>query len=964
MNKSIVLALCLLLGSMGLTAQNYFQKTFGGPGEDTGYSVQIAHDNNYLLVGSTENAGAGNKDILLLKTTTDGNVIWSKTYGGGNDDYPSLVIRTADLGYAILGITYSFGSGNKDIYLLKLDGNGNVIWSKCYGGPNEERGLIIHQTFDNGYIIAGSTESYGFGSKDAYVLKVDESGNVEWTTVMGGELSDTNLDIKPVADGYILANAISSYGIGGYDFNVTKLDLSGIFLWSKNIGGTSDDNPIVLNATEDGGVIVGGHTRSWGVGDWDMMLTKIDSNGNIVWNKIYGGGNYDFIRQMTTLSDGNYLIFGYNHTINVLTDAIYISKMTPEGQILWSKYYGIDGIQYWNPFHGSIPAIEDGEGSIIFAGERNDFTNRDIFFVKTSQQGISYDCDGGIFFYTETNVIPTIINTVPAITSGGNTVTPVTIQGVYDIPEITFCNTITPPTPPTPNTNICAPSCIDFSDISTSIDSPTQWLWTFEGAEPPFSAEQNPTEICYNYAGVYDVSLIVSNDNGDSYILSWPSYITVMPYYHSDTEVSICSGESIVLGGSPQTTSGIYTDSLTTVQGCDSIITTVLTVLSSPQLSLELDNNRICADNAVEAAAGILPPSPEDVQVFVLHNSPNNDFSSASFVMYGNNTTGIFVNDGSAPRNIPIYITFITGDDNGNGFPNLSDPCISTSPAVEVVFLNPVHLLVNEYCDWQALPNGIYYVTVYPQGGLPGYDNTATYTLGGDISAALSAGESFMTTYEGSTATQSYFVSVLNDGAGCGTTASNTFICYKTPVELLSFNGEIMPQGNLLTWTTASETENDYFTINRSTDNGQTFSKVAVIDGAGNSINAKSYEYIDRYTNAGTVYYYLTQTDINGTSKQIGSVVLLRTQTATALEISNILPVPATTSVEIQFNAVKDKAEAIVFDVTGREVLRQTIDTQVGGNTLPLNISHFSAGTYFLLLNDGTSTVSGKLLKK
>ncbi len=589
MSKKLFL-FSLIIHCCSTYAQTLFHKTLGGTGDDTGYSVQIAHDGNYLLLGSTSNAGAGNKDILLLKTHRDGTIIWSKTFGGAAEDYPSCIIRTNNNGYAIIGITRSFGAGNKDIYLLKLDENGNVEWSKSYGGNAEERGLVMHQTFDNGYIIAGSTMSYGAGGKDIYVIKVNESGDMEWNVVMGGYLDDTNLDIKPIGDGYILGNAVSSYGIGGYDFSVIKLDLSGNMLWSKNIGGVADDNPTTIHQTADGNMIIGGHTRSWGVGNWDIMLTKLDSNGNLIWNKIYGAANYDFIRQMISLRDGNYLIFGYSPSFGFGNDDIYLAKMTPMGNITWSKVYG-NTQQDWNPFHGTIPVVEDSEGSLIFTGEINTSSNRDIYFVKTDATGYSGNCNEMAYQYTATNALPTIQITTPNIANGGNVAIANTIQGTYAIPETVICIT-SPIAPPTAQftasqTHICAGDCISFTDLSTG--QPTQWQWILEGASPASSNQQNPSNICYPTSGIYSVTLIASN-NALSDTLLWSNYIEVYPSHSTTIDTTLYEGETLQINGNSYNQAGTYTQALTASNGCDSTLLIQLNLIAPPPINCD-DNN-------------------------------------------------------------------------------------------------------------------------------------------------------------------------------------------------------------------------------------------------------------------------------------------------------------------------------------------------------------------------------------
>ncbi|MCC7223598.1 MAG: gliding motility-associated C-terminal domain-containing protein [Chitinophagales bacterium] len=411
-------------------AQTYFQKKLGGLAEDTGYSVQIDYDGNYLIIGTTQNVGAGGRDILLLKTDLNGNILLTKTYGDDGENYPSAIIRTNDLGYVIIGMLYT-DLGQKEIHLIKLDSGYQVEWSKYYGGFQEERGLVIYQTPDNGYIIGGSTMSYGAGGKDIYIIKTTETGAIVWQQIMGGSLDDTNLDIKPIADGYILANAVSSYGNGSYDINVMKLNLSGNIIWSKLIGGPNSDNPTAIQTTANGDIIVGGHTLNWGVGDWDIMLTRLTTDGDLVWCKVYGNNGIDFIRQMITTNDGNYMIFGYGTQYAFGSDDIYIAKMTPDGDILWAKSYGSE-IQDWNPFHGSIPIAEDSEGSLIFTGEKNDGINRDILFVKTSQTAENAICDEAALNFIFTAVTPNIIDLTPNVVVAG-TIADITIMsGTYD----------------------------------------------------------------------------------------------------------------------------------------------------------------------------------------------------------------------------------------------------------------------------------------------------------------------------------------------------------------------------------------------------------------------------------------------------------------------------------------------------------------------------------------------------
>jgi ribosomal protein S11 len=150
-----------------------FAKTYGGTGSDNASSVQQTSDGGYMVAGYTESFGAGGSDIFLIKTDASGNVIWAKTYGGTHSDYASSVQQTSDGGYIVAGYTFSFGAGINDIFLIKTDANGNVIWAKTYGGTAYDYAYSVQQTSDGGYIVAGYTRSFGAGGDNVFLIKTD-----------------------------------------------------------------------------------------------------------------------------------------------------------------------------------------------------------------------------------------------------------------------------------------------------------------------------------------------------------------------------------------------------------------------------------------------------------------------------------------------------------------------------------------------------------------------------------------------------------------------------------------------------------------------------------------------------------------------------------------------------------------------------------------------------------------------
>ena len=159
------------------SAQITFQKTYGGTLADQGASVQQTTDGGYIIAGNTKSSGAGNQDVYLIKTDAIGDTLWSKTYGGALNDLGRSVQQTVGGGYIIAGTTSSFGAGNQDVYLIKTDANGDTLWSKTYGGTAGDEGNSVKQTTDGGYIIAGYTGSFGAGALDVYLIKTDSSGN-------------------------------------------------------------------------------------------------------------------------------------------------------------------------------------------------------------------------------------------------------------------------------------------------------------------------------------------------------------------------------------------------------------------------------------------------------------------------------------------------------------------------------------------------------------------------------------------------------------------------------------------------------------------------------------------------------------------------------------------------------------------------------------------------------------------
>jgi uncharacterized delta-60 repeat protein len=227
-----------------------WQKSYGGS-NDMATSVQQTPDGGYIVVGSTSSNGAGGFDFWVLKLNSNGLVEWQKTYGGSGDDYASSVQETADGGYVVAGSTDSFGAGLSDAWVLKLSSVGSVVWQKTYGGSGEDNASSVQQTLDGGYIVAGSTTSFGAGSRDIWILKLDATGSVQWQTTYGGIGDDYTSSIQNTTDGgYLVAGSTNSFGAGGYDFWVLKLPSNGSIEWYEGTGASSQNTNVAPSNSE------------------------------------------------------------------------------------------------------------------------------------------------------------------------------------------------------------------------------------------------------------------------------------------------------------------------------------------------------------------------------------------------------------------------------------------------------------------------------------------------------------------------------------------------------------------------------------------------------------------------------------------------------------------------------------------------------------------------------------------
>lgn len=309
-------------------------RVYGGPGEDWSRSVIETGDGGYLVAGWTDSFGAGGADAYLLEIDSSGDTVWTRTYGGVDYDNAMSVAQTNDGGYIISGSTYSFGAGSSDLYLIKTDSDADTMWTRSFGGAGHDNGASIAQTLDGGYIVVGITRSFGAGGADVYLIKTDSSGDTVWTRTYGGLEYDSGASVAQTLDGgYIIVGNTSSFGAGGADVYLLKTDSSGDTVWTRTHGGSADEYGYSVAQTSDGTYIIAGFTYSLGAGGADVYLLKTDSSGDTIWTRTYGGSAEDVGNSVAQTSDGGYIVAGYTYSFGAGGYDVYLIKTDANGWV-------------------------------------------------------------------------------------------------------------------------------------------------------------------------------------------------------------------------------------------------------------------------------------------------------------------------------------------------------------------------------------------------------------------------------------------------------------------------------------------------------------------------------------------------------------------------------------------------------------------------------------------------------
>lgn len=414
MNR-IIFLLILTFFNNNLLGQTTFEKMYGSSNYEEIWDSKLFSDSTVILAGYT---GFGN--AYFIKANLNGDTIWTKELIDPGLDLIYTIVETNDNGIIAAGRTSSFSVGALDIFLVKLDKNGSVLWRKSIGGIGDDTANEIKQTFDNGFIIVGNTYSFGAGSgNDFYIVKTDSIGNIIWTKTIGNILNDNAYSVFETTNHDIVITGLTTEN-NNVDVMVARLDQNGLIKWVNKYGGNGDDrgNSIIENNNQE--LIVNG------LYDGDILLMKLDSLGNVIWSKTYGGIASDWGYSVKETKSNNLIFCGYQQLPSFGPEFLIV-KTDQSGDTLWAKNYGNNNNQY-------ATNIEENFDNTIFVTGYSQVlsSDYDYFLVKTDSLGRT-SCTNRNAPINVNNLSLTAVPKVYTTSSGGSSV-------VGTQSESAFCN--------------------------------------------------------------------------------------------------------------------------------------------------------------------------------------------------------------------------------------------------------------------------------------------------------------------------------------------------------------------------------------------------------------------------------------------------------------------------------------------------------------------------------------------
>ncbi|MFK7934408.1 MAG: gliding motility-associated C-terminal domain-containing protein [Saprospiraceae bacterium] len=419
-----------------------WDRTYGGDGYEELHAIAPVDDGGFIFAGATQSeasgdipeAGRGDFDYWIVRTDSEGEMIWNKRFGGDGRDKVWSVIQTPDGGFLVGGESNSDVGGDRtvpnrgglDYWIVKISATGNKEWDRAIGGAGEDILRIIVSAEDGGYLLGGYSNSdaggektdNSFGAADFWLVKIDGIGNIQWDRTFGGDAQDQLLSIKPTFDNEFILGGWSQSGISGVkteanfglnDFWIIKMTENGDFVWDKTYGGSGEDVLQDVEPTSDGSFVLGGFSQSpisgnkitGSLGKRDYYLIKVNRNGNRIWERTLGGVEDDLAYEVRETRAGNYAIagqtasgFNADKTENQVGFQDYwLLTLDPDGNEIWSEVYGGSGSDALAELDIAVDGgfIMAGQSGSDISGDKTqnsvnlgDIFENDFWVIKTS----------------------------------------------------------------------------------------------------------------------------------------------------------------------------------------------------------------------------------------------------------------------------------------------------------------------------------------------------------------------------------------------------------------------------------------------------------------------------------------------------------------------------------------------------------------------------------------------------
>lgn len=312
-------------------------KTYGGTGKDNGWDVACLDDGGFLIAGFSNSFDGSDFDMYLIRTDSHGDIMWEDTFGAEGDDYAWSLDLIPGGGFVLAGETGEagvYGEGDRDFYIIRFDPEGSPLWARQYGGPKTDRCFSVLSTRDAGFILAGSTTSYGAGDVDAYLIKTDGRGELQWSCSYGEAGFDMGHDVYPCdGGGFMIFGYKVNTATDDGDVWLVKTDSEGTPEWETILRKSGNERAVRGQQTFDKGYIVSGYCLNEDGRNWDVLLIKTDQRGSVIWTKTFGGFNVDTGYGVKQTSDRGFVLTGWTNSYGSGEFDVLLVKTGPEGEV-------------------------------------------------------------------------------------------------------------------------------------------------------------------------------------------------------------------------------------------------------------------------------------------------------------------------------------------------------------------------------------------------------------------------------------------------------------------------------------------------------------------------------------------------------------------------------------------------------------------------------------------------------